>query len=126
MPLGVIDRIVVDPARGAECLSAIRAAHEHHVAPVEPHDAPFDVRLRRLHARQHVNTVASNGARAVHRQKNLPHQSGWIYEIAGIDVAAEIDRRALIKTWRDASVLGVTRANAPKLGRVIWIYPANK
>src|SRR5437588_12887313 len=99
MPLSVIDRIVIDPARGAECLSAIRAAHEHHVAPVDE--------ACRLHARQHVNIVVTARARTVHRQENLSHQSGRIYEIAGVNATPEIDRRALVKTWLDASVLGV-------------------
>ena len=64
VPFVVIDRIVVDPLRGAEGLSAVGAAHEHHVAS--------GGEAGRLHARQHVNIVIRAGARTIHRQENLP------------------------------------------------------
>jgi hypothetical protein len=59
VPFAVINRIVVDAARGAERLSAVRAAHKHHVGS--------GAEAGRLHARNHVNIVISTGARTVHR-----------------------------------------------------------
>ena len=64
MPFAVIDRIVVDPLRRAEGLSAIGAADEHHVAAVS--------RTGGLHARQHINIVVRARARTIHREENLP------------------------------------------------------
>ena len=89
VPFAVIDRIVVDPLRGAEGLSAVGAAHEHHVAS--------GVEAGRLHARHHVNIVIRAGARTVRRQENLPDQSFRIYRIKVIDDAAHVDLRALVE-----------------------------
>ena len=94
MPFIVIDRIVVDPIRRAEGLSAVGAAHEHHVASRGE--------AGRLHARQHVNIVIRARAGTIHRQENLPDQSFRIDRLAEID-----DRRPRLTAvlW---SKVGVT------------------
>ena len=91
MPLAVIDRIVIDPVRSAEGLSAVGAADKHDVAA--------GGEAGRLHARQHVNVIVRAGAGTVHRQENLPDQSAGIDRLAEIDVAAKIDRRCFGQRW---------------------------
>ena len=49
VPLAVIDRIIIDPVWGAEGLSAVCAAHEHHVNS--------GTETSRLQAPQHVNVI---------------------------------------------------------------------
>jgi len=83
VPFVVIDGVVVDPAGSAEALSAVCAAHEHHVGS--------GAEAGRLHARKHVNIVITTGARTVHRQENLPRQSGRIYRVGEIYGAAKVD-----------------------------------
>ena len=117
MPFVVIDRIVVDPLRGTERLSAVGAAHEHHVGS--------GVEAGRYHARQHVNIIIRTGAGTVRRQEKLPNQSRWIYRFAETKDAANVDRGALVETGCNAPVFRIGRANAPNLVRV-YIYSANK
>src|SRR5438876_1543650 len=107
MPFVVIDGVVVDPEGSAERLSAVRAAHEHHVGPV--------VGAGRPHTGKHVNVVVCNGAGAVHRQEYLSCESSWIDRCAELYAAAEIDGSNLVKSWRDVPVLCVARANAVKV-----------
>src|SRR5438876_11861822 len=107
MPFVVIDRVVVDPEGSAERLSAVGAAHEHHVGPL--------VGAGRPQAGKHVNIVVSTGAGAVHRQEYLSCKSSWIDRCPELYAAAEIDVSNLIKSWRDVPVLCVARANAVKL-----------
>ena len=64
VPFAVIDRIIIDTVRGAKGLSAIGAAHEHHVNSCA--EASW------LQAPQHVNVVISTRARTVHRDEKLP------------------------------------------------------
>src|ERR1043166_7164983 len=108
MPFAVVNRIVVDPLRGAEGCSAIGAPDKHHVAPGGEAGG--------LHARQHVNIVVGAGAGTVHRQEDLPNQSFRIYRIEVIYDAPQVDRSALVEGWYDGAVLCISRTNAPKLG----------
>ena len=91
VPLRVINRIVIDPARRAEGLAAVCAAHKHHVTAGGSAGG--------LDAREHVNIVVRARAGTIHRQKNLPDQSFWIDRLARGDIAAEIDRGALVESW---------------------------
>src|SRR6266446_1462700 len=103
----MINWVVVDPVRCAKGESTVRAAHEHHVSPV--------VGAGRQDAGKHVNVVVSAAARTIHRQEYLSCKSSWIDRCAELYAAAEVDRSNLVKSWRDASVLCVARANAVKL-----------
>ena len=99
MPFAVIDGIIIDPSRRAECLSAVRAANEHHIGP--------GCKTGRLHGRKHVDIVVIAGPGAIGREENLANESGRVYRITGINVAAEINRRTLIETWRNAPVFRI-------------------
>ena len=98
MPLVRIDWIVVDPHRRAEAGAAIGAAREHHIGP--------GAEAGRLDAGKHVNIVVGGGPGAVYGQERLSTKSYSIYSALN-QAAAEADRSSLIKSWRDASVLGV-------------------
>src|SRR5947207_433423 len=98
MPFVVIDRIIIDAVQSAETESAVGAAREHDVCPI--------VGAGRLDAGQHVNVVISGGAGTVDRQEQLPTKSYTIYSALN-QTAAEADRNILIKSWSDASVLGI-------------------
>ena len=55
----MVDGIVINSVRRAEGLSAVRAAHKHHVGA--------GGEAGRLHGRQHINVVISRCAGTVHR-----------------------------------------------------------
>ena len=65
MPFRVVNGIVIDPMRRAECAAPIGAAHEHHVAAGR--------KTGGLHTGEHVNVVVRARARAIDREKNLSH-----------------------------------------------------
>src|ERR1700730_503503 len=111
MPLTLVDGIVIDSVRCAEASSAIGAAHKHHVGSAG--SASW------LHTCQHVNVIVCRATGTVHRQEYLSRQSFWIYQSARNYAAAEVDCSNLVKSWNEAPVLCVTRANAPKLAPLI-------
>src|SRR5438045_5679652 len=111
MPLTMVDGIVIDSVRCAEASSAVGAAHEHHVCSAG--SASW------LHTCQHVNVIVCRATGTVQRQEYLSRQPFWIYQPARKDAAAEVDCSNLIKSWNEAPVLCVTRANAPKLASLI-------
>ncbi len=116
MPLVVIDRIVVDPPWRAEGLAAVAAAHEHHVGP--------DVEAKWLHTSQEIDIVICTRAGAVHCDKQLTDYSFRI-DLAGDDVASQINRSGEVERGGHPALPGVGRANAPNLS-VIRIYPGEK
>jgi len=62
VPLGGVDAIVIDPQRGAESQSAVRATDKHHIGSRSP---------GRQSTEQHVNIVVGRTAGAVDREEDL-------------------------------------------------------
>jgi len=99
VPLAVVDWVIINPQGRAEGQSTVCAAREHHVYP--------GVEAGWLYTRQHVNIIVSGAAGAVHCQEQLPCQAAWIDRVAEIETAAEVDRRASVKSWRLAPDLRI-------------------
>ena len=104
MPLGRVNRIVINPNRRAEALPAVGAAGEHDVGS-----------SARAHAGHHVNVVVSRATGAVNRQEHLPGQPARINSAAINRAPAHVDCSDLVKCGRDIWVLRVGRTNTPKL-----------
>ena len=101
----MVDRIVIDPARRAECGAAISAAHEHHVAAIS--------KTEWLNTREHIDIVVRARARAIDGEKNLSHQPFRIDWLAENDVATKVHGRASVKRRNYTAVLCVYGANTP-------------
>src|SRR5262245_60922352 len=99
MPFGMVDWIVIDPTRRAECAAAIGAAHEHHVAACR--------RTGRLNAGEHIDVIIGARAGTIDGEKNLANQSFGIDRFAENDVAAKIYRSGSVESWNDSAVLRV-------------------
>jgi hypothetical protein len=95
----MINRIIIDPMRRAKGHPAVCAPHKHHIRS--------GVEAGWLYTRHHVNVIVSRTTRTVHRQEQLPFKSPWIYGVAEIQAAAQVDLGDLVKRWRNARVLCV-------------------
>src|SRR5207247_1620313 len=85
------------------CGPSIGAARKHHVRSAARADAGY-----------HVNVVIGGAAGAIDSKENLAGEPAWIHRAAKNQVAAHVNCRDLVKSWRDTRVLCVARPNAPK------------
>ena len=105
MPLGGVDAIVVDPQRGAESQSTIRAADEHDVGCAS---------AGRQHTAQHVNIVVSRTPGAVDREEDLASQAARINRARIQQAATKVNNGVSVKRGCLASDLRVARSHAAK------------
>jgi hypothetical protein len=97
--------IVVDPKRCAEGLSAIGAAHKHHVGGRSP---------GRQHTAHHVDVVVSRPAGAVNREEDLASQAFGINRARIQQAATKVNSGVSVKRGCLPCDLCVARAKAAK------------